>query len=244
MKYHFVYITVNLVNGKWYIGKHTTSVIDDNYKGSGKIIRRAVEKYGEENFRCEIIRFFETADDAFDYEKELVTESVVKDQSSYNIRPGGSGGFSDVDRIKARQVIATTLRGKSFEERYGHEKSVEMKKNLSEKGKLLKGRSNYWLKDKTYEEIHGEEKANDLKLVRRNKCHWLGADHAGSKNSNFGNTWSDEKKKALSVHFKNSDRNKGTFWVTDGLMSVKLKSGDSIPEGFRKGRVIKRILTL
>jgi hypothetical protein len=30
----------------------------------------------------------------------------------------------------------------------------------------------------------------------------------------------------------------GTMWITDGSSNLKIKKNDSIPEGFRKGRVI------
>ena len=36
--YHFVYETTNLINGKKYIGKHSTDDLNDGYLGSGKAI--------------------------------------------------------------------------------------------------------------------------------------------------------------------------------------------------------------
>lgn len=35
---HFIYQTTNLIDGKWYRGKHSTKNVDDGYLGSGKLL--------------------------------------------------------------------------------------------------------------------------------------------------------------------------------------------------------------
>lgn len=50
----FVYVTTNLVNGKKYVGRSTRS-INCSYLGSGKLLKKAIKKYGKENFKREII---------------------------------------------------------------------------------------------------------------------------------------------------------------------------------------------
>ena len=78
-----------MVNGKYYIGRHATSNIDDSYMGSGIGIKNAIRKYGVENFTKEIIAQSESAEELWDLEKELVNEEVVKDKMSYNNAYGG-----------------------------------------------------------------------------------------------------------------------------------------------------------
>ena len=94
-KYHFIYKTTNLKNGKYYIGMHSTSNFNDGYLGSGDRLRRAIRKHGKENFKLEILEFFEDRDSLAKRESQLVNEHLLKDPLCMNIKPGGSGGFNN-----------------------------------------------------------------------------------------------------------------------------------------------------
>lgn len=48
-----IYKTTNLINGKWYIGKDELN--NPKYIGSGMLLTKAVQKYGKENFKKEIL---------------------------------------------------------------------------------------------------------------------------------------------------------------------------------------------
>jgi len=87
--HYFVYQITNVLNGKTYIGCHKTQDKDDGYMGSGKVLKRAVEKHGLENFRKEILFEASSSEEMFTKEKEL----VVLGPGSYNIKLGGQGGF-------------------------------------------------------------------------------------------------------------------------------------------------------
>lgn len=87
--YYTIYKITNKINNKFYIGKHQTEDLNDGYMGSGKLIRRAIEKYGSDNFVKEILHIFDNEADINAKEKEL----VVLSEQSYNLCDGGHGGF-------------------------------------------------------------------------------------------------------------------------------------------------------
>ena len=85
--YFTVYKITNNINGKFYIGKHQTTDLNDGYMGSGKLLLQAISKYGKENFTKEILFIFETEEEMNTKEKEL----VVINEKSYNLCDGGNG---------------------------------------------------------------------------------------------------------------------------------------------------------
>lgn len=88
-KYHYFYKITNKINNHFYYGVHNTNNLEDGYMGSGKRLHIAYKKYGIENFKKEILKFFNTSKEAFEYEAEIVTEELVKDDNCYNIQQGG-----------------------------------------------------------------------------------------------------------------------------------------------------------
>ncbi|MFA5727548.1 MAG: hypothetical protein WC886_07905 [Saccharofermentanaceae bacterium] len=92
---NIVYKTINNINGKEYIGIHTTNNINDGYLGSGTEFKKAVREYGRENFRRIIIAEYDSRINALKKEKELVTGDYVKNEISYNLCKGGNGNPND-----------------------------------------------------------------------------------------------------------------------------------------------------
>lgn len=61
--YGYIYLTENIVNGRCYIGKHhphKKDSVDLWYKGSGKVLKEAFEKYGKDSFITTIIEWCKT----------------------------------------------------------------------------------------------------------------------------------------------------------------------------------------
>jgi|SRR5208283_1818226 len=87
-----VYKTTNLLNSRYYLGVHETSKPNDEYLGSGIAIKRAVKKYGEHNFRKDVLFEFIVEAEAYAKEVELL-KLARRDSLCYNLHEGGKGGF-------------------------------------------------------------------------------------------------------------------------------------------------------
>jgi hypothetical protein len=64
--------------------------------GSGTILKRAIKKHGLENFVKKILHVYDTAEEMFAKEKELVYVS----EETYNIKNGGLGGWDHMSDKK------------------------------------------------------------------------------------------------------------------------------------------------
>ena len=122
---HIIYRITNKLNGRYYIGRHSTNNVDDNYMGSGKGIMNAITKYGKDNFTKEIIAEASSASELWELEKTIVSETVVNDKLSYNM---AFGGKSYLDGLK----------------KYNYTNFIEHQSNAGKRG----GISSYYNKTK------------------------------------------------------------------------------------------------
>lgn len=93
-KYHIVYQTTNISNNMIYIGAHSTDILEDGYLGSGHRLTLAIEKYGIESFRREILYTFDNPVEMFSKEASIVNSEFLKRSDVYNIVEGGFGGYN------------------------------------------------------------------------------------------------------------------------------------------------------
>lgn len=66
--YHFTYMTSS-PSGKYYVGRHSTSIIEDGYQGSGKWVKEYTNK---EELKRQILQFYNTFDDLLIAEDKLI----------------------------------------------------------------------------------------------------------------------------------------------------------------------------
>ena len=89
-KYNYVYKIVDKITKRYYYGVHSTNNLFDNYMGSGVELNNQYKIRGKEDFFKFYLYSFNTREQAFQKEKEIVTYDIVNDGMSYNNRIGGS----------------------------------------------------------------------------------------------------------------------------------------------------------
>jgi hypothetical protein len=124
--YHFIYKTTNSLNGKYYYGAHSTENIDDGYLGSGVALKKAIQKYGKENFYREIIEFCNEENEMYLKEEKIVAEHYKKEEC-YNMNVGGKGGWNYVNSNGINLGDNNIMR-----------KSEEVRMIVSQKGKKIR----------------------------------------------------------------------------------------------------------
>lgn len=88
--YGYIYKTTNLFNGKIYIGQHKSNVFDENYYGSGVRFTNVFNKYGKDNFICELLEECNSEDELNAQEQYWIEHFNSTDRSiGYNLMSGG-----------------------------------------------------------------------------------------------------------------------------------------------------------
>jgi hypothetical protein len=189
---------------------HSCSDLEDGYMGSGKRLRRSLNKYGIENHTKVILEFLPDRESLSIRESEIVNERSIEDPLCMNLKPGGFGGFS----IEQQKLNA--------------HKSNERQKWLMENDKEWAESRINKLKQTgslTFMRLHAEGKIKPYD--------WTGRTHTEEtklkiRTSSKGNGSSVENSQY------------GTCWITNGIDNKKIHKGDLIPEGWKLGRKIKK----
>ena len=90
--YYYFYKIINLINNNFYYGVHKTKNLEDGYAGSGYLLTKAIKRDGIDNYKKEILKFFQNVEEMMNYEKFIVNDTLVKDKNCYNAKLGGFGG--------------------------------------------------------------------------------------------------------------------------------------------------------
>lgn len=148
--YGYIYETTNLINGKKYIGQHKSDIFDKNYLGSGKYLKRAIDKYGLENFQCKIIQECNSREELDAQEVYYIKKlNAVESDEYYNIGRGGegwqrfsfpgelNGRFGKPIEEETKKKISEALMGNKPWNAENNERVMEYKEKLS---KMYKGK--------------------------------------------------------------------------------------------------------
>lgn len=120
LPYGYIYITTNKINGKRYIGKKAFDKYLHwcNYLGSGITLKRAIKKYGNENFDTKIIEYCFNEQDACIKEQYWIEQyNAVQSSDFYNIAQGGDGGntiggYTNEQKLQLSQKLSRQRKGK------------------------------------------------------------------------------------------------------------------------------------
>lgn len=159
--YGYIYKTTNLIDNKIYIGQRKSSKFQgQSYLGSGKHLKRAVGKYGKDNFKVELLEEIDCVEKMD--EREIYWISFYNSTNldiGYNISNGGlvnrtlSGKHNGMygkhhsentkEKIRQRQIIYQSKYGnqgiskeanqKRSETLMNHSTSEETKQKIKEK---------------------------------------------------------------------------------------------------------------
>lgn len=208
-KFHYIYkITRNDGSGKYYIGMHSTDDLNDEYFGSGKLITRAIKKYGKELHSKEILEFLPSRQELKLRERELVNEEIMNDPLCMNLQLGGGGGFSSAEHR---------------EKFIGSHRTAKLRG--TEQASLMSAKAARSTWDRHYEKMAAIAKVNAVQACvkaaspevnEKRKATFAERGHMqGEKNSQFG-----------------------TCWVTNGTpVKIKKEELDEyLTNGYRRGR--------
>lgn len=157
-----IYKTTNIVNGKIYIGKDIKN--DDNYIGSGTILKRAIKKYGINNFKKEIIETCLDLNHLNDREKYWIKQyNSINKNIGYNISTGGYGGdnFShNPNKEDIRKKLIEVNKNKCVGMRHSNETKQKMKLNHAD----FSGEKNPF-----YGKKHNDKSIQIIKQIQMNR---------------------------------------------------------------------------
>ena len=195
-KYHFIYRTTNLLNGKFYVGMHSTDDLEDGYVGSGKILGYSIRKYGLENHKCEILECFSSRDELKKREVEIVNEELLADPLCMNLKFGGTGGWDHISSEMKSNAAKSSNRSIS--------KILASSKRRAtwNKEQHACGKIRY---DNFSGKTHSDETKRKMSLVASNRT--------GSKNSQFGSCWIFNETSLESIKIRKEDLED---WINKG----------------------------
>lgn len=233
--YGYVYKTTNLINGKVYIGAHTSSKFDPHYYGSSGDLLKDISELNKYNFKVEVLKECFSKDELMRCEKEIISEYLLSDVDSYN-KNLTNFGVSHRDYTRENNPF------------YQGEFTEEVISHLSEVRKNLR-----WINDGKVETTVPSESVidyldNGWNLGRLEESAKFTRDHSGDiwitngKSDHLINLEVAEEYYQLGFWKGRSSGGqpfkKGDIFVTNGVINKRIKPdklNDYISQGFYRG---------
>ena len=135
--FYLVYKTTFLPTGQFYIGRHYTKNINDDYLGSGIKILAMVKKYGKSNFTKEILHYCASAEKMVEKEIEEIRKVFYEDKC-LNLMIGDP-------RFTGAIVVSEESKRKMSESKKKTHNTPEVKAKLSHNAKNRSEETRYKL---------------------------------------------------------------------------------------------------
>ena len=187
----------------------------------GSRIIAAIKKYGIENFSKEILKFFDSRLEMFEYEHLIVNEEILKDPQCYNLVIGGIGN-SQIENL-SNGVLILSDDGKTW-------------KNIS-KEKYYKNKENYITIGKN--KIVVKDKLGKIYHVDKTDERYLSGDLVSIWN---GKRHREDSKEKIRKTMTPKDSKNPRVWVSkDGKFKYLRKEllEEYLNNGWEKGRIKK-----
>lgn len=184
----YIYKTTNNIDGKIYVGMHRVAdnKFDEKYLGSGKHLKYAINKYGEENFSCEIIEWCETEEKLCEREIFWIRELNAMDKSiGYNMKEGGIGGWN-IDVAGVNNPMYGVHRYGSDNPNYRNTRSAESRAKQS--ASIAKNGGHHGERNPMYGRKHSKEAREKMSKVHKGQPGIL-LGRKGKDHPSFGLHW-------------------------------------------------------
>lgn len=239
--YGYIYETTNLINGKKYIGQHHSNLFDKSYYGSGVIIKKAIEKYGIENFEIKLLEECGSKEELNKREIYWINRmNAVKSDSYYNVAKGGHYwgkprklGYKLSDEAKHKISVANT--GRIFTKE--HREKISKNRKGKGLGRVLPEEVRKRIGEINRQHLLGrtlsDEHKHNISIGGKNR-------YKNNPSPLIGRTLSDEHKCKIGSNTTKS--NLGRMWITNDIINKFMKKDEALKfiadnPGWRPGAV-------
>jgi group I intron endonuclease len=222
-----IYKTTNLLNNKIYIGQDSNN--NPKYLGSGLLLKKAIIKYGKDNFKKEIIEFCDNKKHLNEREKYWIEEFKSMDKSvGYNLSEGGFGGNTYTEETKKKisdmmknRIVSEETRKKMSNARKGtiHTTESKTKMSIAHKGKILSNEHIEKIRENSKNSIKSEEFLDNVGNITK---YWP----KGSKHT-------EETKNKMSEYHK---ENPVRFWLNKKRDIISIEKAKESNKDFKHSK--------
>lgn len=186
-KFGYIYLITDTLHNKQYIGQRRGYKLDEQYYGSGRIIKDLIKKYGTNIFKREIIDYASS--------QEELSKKEIKYIEKYNtLYPNG---YNLTLRLQAIDSYERDNKHSEESKRKISEASKEMWKDKEYREKQHKAVEDYW-KDETHRKIH-KERMIEITSSQKYKEKMSNSSKNNWKNEEYRNNVEEARKKVFAT---------------------------------------------